>query len=87
MTNSQRRGGPPGPHEGYHHFEDQRMHPHAQQVRRRPARGASSPVMVGLVYGAIGLLAVAVGVVTFFVMSPPIDFIRNEVVARVKAET
>ncbi len=63
------------------------MPQHAQQIRRRPTQRASSPIMVGLVYGAIGLLAIAVGVVTFFVMSPPIDFIRNEVVARVKAET
>ena len=60
---------------------------HVHDVRQRPARRASSPIMVGLVYGAIALVAIAVSVVTFFVMSPPIDFIRKEVVARVKAET
>jgi len=63
------------------------MNPRAPQVRRHSARRASSPIMVGLVYGAIGLLAIAVGVITFFVISPPIDFIRSEAVARVKAET
>lgn len=63
------------------------MAPHIQQPRRQTTRRASSPIMVGLVYGAIGLLAIAVGVITFFVISPPIDFIRSEAVARVKAET
>lgn len=87
MTKSQRPGGPPSPHEGYHHFEDRRVPQRAQQVRRRSAQRASSPILVGLVYGAIGLLAVAVGVVTFLVISPPTDFIRNEIVARVKTET
>ena len=38
------------------------MPPHTQQVRGRTAQRASSPIMVGLVYGAIGLLAVAVGI-------------------------
>ncbi len=63
------------------------MPPHTQQVRQRTAQRASSPIMVGLVYGAIGVLAVAVGIVTFFIISPPIDFIRSEAISRVKAET
>ncbi len=40
-----------------------------------------------LLYGGVGVLAIAVFAGTFFVMSPPTEFIRREIVARVKAET
>jgi AsmA protein len=42
---------------------------------------------VGLVYGGIGLLAIAVAAVTFVVISPPTDLMRREIVAQVKAAT
>ncbi len=54
---------------------------------RRPARPATSPVLLGLVYGGIGLLALAVGAVTFFVMALPTDLVRREIIAQVKSET
>jgi AsmA protein len=42
---------------------------------------------LGLVYGGIGLLALAAFAITFIVISPPTDLIRREIIAQVKAAT
>ncbi len=47
----------------------------------------SSPLFSILLYGGVALLCLGVGAATFFVMSPPTDYIRREIIARVKAET
>ena len=44
-------------------------------------------VLVGLIYGGIGLLALGVAVVTFLMIAPPTDLIRNQIAAEVRAET
>jgi AsmA protein len=40
-----------------------------------------------LLYGGVAVLALGVFAATFFMMSPPTDYIRREIIARVKAET
>lgn len=55
--------------------------------RRQAAPPRSSPLFSVLLYGGIALLALGVGAATFFIMSPPSDYIRREIIARVKAET
>jgi AsmA protein len=55
--------------------------------RRQVAPPRSSPLFSVLLYGGIALLALGVGAATFFIMSPPSDYIRREIIARVKAET
>lgn len=79
---------PPGPRrvEGYH-YPDERTGPPTYPPRRPPPRRAPSPVLVGLIYGGIGLLAIAVAAITFVVISPPTDLIRREIVAQVKSAT
>ncbi len=59
------------------------------QRPRRPAAAArrSSPILLALVYGGIGLLGLAVVAITFVVAAPPTDLIRREIVAQVKAAT
>ncbi len=47
----------------------------------------SSALFSVLLYGGVALLALGVGAATFFIMSPPSDYIRREIIARVKAET
>ena len=44
-------------------------------------------VLVGLIYGGIGLLALGVAVVTFLMIAPPTDSIRNQIAAEVRTET
>jgi AsmA protein len=44
-------------------------------------------MLLGLVYGGIGVLVLAVAAVTFVVMAPPTDLIRREIVAQVKDAT
>ena len=51
-----------------------------------PPRRSSALTSV-LLYGGVALLCLGVGAATFFVMSPPADYIRREIIARVKAET
>ena len=51
-----------------------------------PPRRSSGLTSV-LLYGGVALLCLGVGAATFFVMSPPTDYIRREIIARVKAET
>jgi AsmA protein len=85
MTYRRPPGAPPPPFEGYH-FPDEHGTPPSRQPRRQASQ-SSSPVLLGLVYGGIGLLALAVVAVTFVVMAPPTDLIRREIVAQVKAAT
>src|SRR5262249_50941699 len=58
---------------------------------RPPQRRAPEPqqslLLVGLMYGGIGLLALGVAAVTFLLISPPADFMRNRIVSEVRAET
>lgn len=54
---------------------------------RRPPAARSSPMVSALIYGGIGLIALAVAAATFIVISPPTEFIRREIIARVKSET
>ncbi len=51
-----------------------------------PPRRSSALTSV-LLYGGVALLCLGVGAATFFVLSPPTDYIRREIIARVKAET
>ena len=52
----------------------------------QPPRRSSALTSI-LLYGGVALLCLGVGAATFFVMSPPTDYIRREIIARVKAET
>ena len=87
MTNRRPPGAPPPPMEGYHYPGERAPAPARGQRPGRSAPRASSPVLLGLVYGGIGLLALAVGAVTFFVMALPTDVMRREIVAQVKSAT
>ena len=55
--------------------------------RRQVPQPRSSALSGVLLYGGVALLALGVGAATFFIMSPPSDYIRREIIARVKAET
>ena len=55
--------------------------------RRQVPPPRSSALSSILLYGGVALLALGVGAATFFIMSPPSDYIRREIIARVKAET
>jgi len=85
MTYRSPPGAPPPRLEGYHYPGEH--DPSRQPPRARPARRDSSPILLALVYGGIGLLALAVVAVTFVVVAPPTDLIRREIVAQVKAAT
>ncbi|MFN3622848.1 MAG: AsmA family protein [Hyphomicrobium sp.] len=64
--------------------------PYGFAGERRPAPPPprrSSFLSSVLLYGGVGLLALGVFAATVLIMSPPTDYIRREVVARVKAET
>ena len=66
--------------------------PRAPTRRWRRSPPASAAALLGSrqqcpLYGGIALLALGVGAATFFIMSPPTDYIRREIIARVKAET
>ena len=86
MTHRNPPGAPPPPSEGYR-YPGERGPARPQRPERPAPRSATSPVLVGLVYGGIGLLALAVGAVTFFVMALPTDVVRREIIAQVKSET
>ena len=58
----------------------------AIDATHEPPRRSSALTSV-LLYGGVALLCLGVGAATFFVMSPPTDYIRREIIARVKAET
>lgn len=64
--------------------------PYGFAGERRPAPPPprrSSFLSGVLLYGGVGLLALGVFAATIFIMSPPTDYIRREVISRVKAET
>jgi len=78
---------PPGtlpPYQEIHVVDDPVTEP---SRGRPPPKPRPSPVLVGFVYGGLGLLALAVGAITFFVASPPTDLIRQEIISQVKAAT
>src|SRR5687768_12338903 len=54
---------------------------------RYPDPHRSSPLKAILLYGGVALLCLAVGAGTFFIMSPPTELIRREIIAGVKRET
>lgn len=59
----------------------------AGERRPAPPPRRSSFISGLLLYGGVGLLALGVFAATILIMSPPTDYIRREVIARVKAET
>ncbi len=64
--------------------------PHGFAGERRPSAPPprrSSFIGKVLVFGGVGVLALGVFAATIFIMSPPTDYIRREIVTRVKAET
>lgn len=90
MTNRRPPGGPPQRPQAYYPDDGWLGPPpeHPRQPSRRPPPPRrTSPVLLGLIYGALGLMALVAGVVTFLVISPPTDLIRREIVARVKQTT
>ncbi len=87
MTYTRPPGGPPPRFEGQTQPGERGTGPTRPPPRRPPPRHRPSPVVLGLVYGGIGLLALAVATVTFVIMSPPTDLIRREMVAQVKNAT
>jgi len=90
MTNRRPPGGPPSRPQAYYP-DDGWVGPPPERPRqpshRPPPPKRTSPVLLGLVYGALGLLALVAGVVTFLVVSPPTELIRREIVSRVKQTT
>ncbi len=85
MTNRRPPGAPPPRPEDYTYPAERER---TRQVSRgRPASHGPSPMLLGLVYGGIGVLVLAVAAVTFVVMAPPTDLIRHEIVAQVKDAT
>jgi AsmA protein len=81
MTN---RGAPP-------HYEDY-QYPTAQAAPRGPSRRpppsrGPSGLVLALIYGGIGLIGLAIGIVGFVLISPPTELIRREIVTQVKRAT
>ena len=87
MTYRRPPGAPSPRPEGYHFPDERGIAPQRPPRRPAPAARGSSPILLALVYGGIGLLVLAVVAVTFVVMAPPTDLIRREIVAQVKAAT
>ncbi len=90
MSYSQPPGGQ-SPRLGGYRPSDEQTRPLSSRIARPPPRPperpGTSPLMLGLVYGGIGLLAVAAAAVTFLIVAPPSDLIREQIVTRVKAAT
>ncbi|MFA6141408.1 MAG: AsmA family protein [Hyphomicrobium sp.] len=84
------RGAPPNPRPDStgsgRHAPDSRLHLGADR-RQVEAPQRSSLITSIFLYAGIALLCLGVGAATFFIMSPPTDYIRREIIARVKAET
>jgi AsmA protein len=80
------RGSPPGRSEGNRYPDGRPTGPSRRPQRSTPER-QQNLLLVGLIYGGIGLLALGVATVTFLMISPPTDLIRNRIVAEVAAET
>lgn len=86
MTDRSPPGGAPPKREAHRQAEE-RLAGSSRQPHRAPGGGRPSPVVLGLVYGGIGLVALAVFAITFIVISPPTDLIRREIIAQVKSAT
>jgi AsmA protein len=86
MKKLEPRGRQPVRSEGGPYPDARPTGPTRQPVRSAPER-QSNMVLVGLIYGGIGLLALGVAAVTFLMIAPPTDFIRNQIVSEVRAET
>ncbi|MDP1910934.1 MAG: hypothetical protein Q8K85_21745, partial [Hyphomicrobium sp.] len=84
------RGEPPNPRRDStgagRHAPDSRLHLGADR-RQVEAPQRSSLITSIFLYAGVALLCLGVGAATFFIMSPPTDYIRREIIARVKAET
>ncbi len=90
-------GGPPSNMPGYVYPGEQQSREHQALERRanptqpprRPAPPPERPstALMVLVYGGIGLLAVAVAAVTFIMIAPPTEMIRRELITQVKNAT
>ena len=78
---NQRRDSPPQGDRRHRSSASAAIDGYAEPPRR------SSALTSVLLYGGVALLCLGVGAATFFVMSPPTDYIRREIIARVKAET
>jgi AsmA protein len=63
--------------------------PHGFAGERRPQQPPprTSLARAILLYGGVALLCLGVGAATFFIMSPPTDYIQREIIAGVKRET
>lgn len=85
MTNRRPPDGVSPEFEGYHYPDAHG--PRAGGPRRRPPQRGPSGIVLGLIYGGIGLLALAVGAITFVMMAPPTDLIRREIVSQVRSAT
>jgi AsmA protein len=81
------RGAPPNPRRDSELYPpDSRLHLGADR-RQVEAPQRSSLITSIFLYVGVALLCLGVGAATFFIMSPPTDYIRREIIARVKAET
>lgn len=86
MTNRTPSGGPP-PHRENYYYPDARTGGPGHPRGRPPERRQTSPLLLGFIYGGIGLLALAAFAITFVAISPPTDLIRREIVRQVKSAT
>lgn len=86
MTNRTPSGGPP-PHRENYYYPDARTGGPGHPRGRPPERRRTSPLLLGFIYGGIGLLALAAFAITFVAISPPTDLIRREIVRQVKSAT
>jgi AsmA protein len=86
MTNRSPSGGPP-PHTQDYYYPNPHPGRPGDPRRRPPERRQTSPVLLGLIYGGIGILALAAFAITFVIIAPPTDLIRREIVQQVKSAT
>ena len=84
------RGAPPNPRRDStgsgRYAPEPRLGVGADRRQLEAPRGSSLITSIFL-YVGVALLCLGVGAATFFLMSPPTDYIRREIIARVKAET
>ena len=85
MTN-RKPGEPRRGLEGYRYPGESQTGP-SRSPQRSATEQQPSLVLMGLIYGGIGLLALAIAAVTFIMIAPPTELIRRQIVAEVRAET
>ncbi len=85
---------PADDYSGHQHHGQYHNYPPPQDARgQRPPRGRrrrkkkSSGLGTVLFFGLVTILAVVAAGVAFLVMAPPVDFIREQAIAQVKAQT